>query len=297
MPEDAAKDKEELLRGLSDAERVARRIEADAKTAIQNARLIRDAAPQLRVLFEDMPLSALSSDEWSRQNQNVRGWLGAAKSMPPVSTDVSTFGAMSQAVANTAVSGVMMHYTLQLPPISPPAPAVSAPPQYPVFIQKATEKLAVIVEQFPSLEKVRAEMLRVGLDSKAGHAKSALQLLEDARLSFEIPVAQDGSGANSLVVVRECINACLADLLRRRPRQEDTGGHKEKIESIGSQCGRALLDTVHFSNLGVEAKTLNGQLSGAKQNELSRPDVRLLFRRALLFLTSFLGSIDEMKLR
>jgi len=297
MAEDPAKEKEELLKGLDDAEHEAKRIEADAKNVIQNARLISDAAPQLRILYQNMPVSALFSGEWSRQNLNVQGWLEVAKSMPPVPTDISTFGALSQGATNTAVSGVMLHYTLQLPPPSSPPPSVSSTPLYPVDIQKATERLAAIVEKHPSLENTRAEIQRLGLDSRGGHSKSALQLLEDAQLSLEIPVARDGSGAISLIGIRECINACLADLLRRRPRQEESGGHKEKVESIGGQCGRVSLNAAHFENLGIEAKSLNGQLSGAKQNALSRSDVQLLFHRALLFLAAFLGSIDESKLR
>ncbi|HKI20210.1 MAG TPA: hypothetical protein VKA15_20135, partial [Isosphaeraceae bacterium] len=68
MAEDPAKEKEELLKGLDDAEHEAKRIEADAKNVIQNARLISDAAPQLRILYQNMPVSALFSGEWSRQN-------------------------------------------------------------------------------------------------------------------------------------------------------------------------------------------------------------------------------------
>src|SRR5271166_292729 len=107
MPEGPAKEKEELLKGLDDAEREAKRIEAVAKDTLQNARLVSDTAPQLRILYQEMAIAALPPDEWARQNRNVQSWLDVAKSMPPTFTEVSTFGAMSQAVTNTAMSGVM----------------------------------------------------------------------------------------------------------------------------------------------------------------------------------------------
>jgi hypothetical protein len=291
MPDDPARDKSELLKGLDDAEQEAKRIEAQAKNMMQNARLIVDAAPQLRVLYGDMPVTALPPGEWSRQNLNVKEWLSVAKAMAPSPTDVSSFGAMSLGVANTAASGVMPF----VQPILAQPSAMPAGCSSPV-VQLAAHNLVAVIEKYPSVDEARKEMRRLSLDSRGGSSKTALELLEDAQLSLDMPVASDG-GAGSLIGIRECINACLAELLRRRPRQEDTGGHKEKIVSIGNQCARGTLGSQHFENLGVEAKTLNGLLSGAKQNALSRSAVQLLFRRAVLFLASFLGSIDEAKLR
>jgi hypothetical protein len=135
------------------------------------------------------------------------------------------------------------------------------------------------------------------LDFRSGSQKTPLQLLEDARQTIDIPVGQDGSGVGSLIVIRECINACLAELVRRRPRQEETGNQKDKVISIGEQCHRGTLGKPYFERIGDEAKNLNGQLSGAKQGAITREQVQLLFSKALLFLASFLGSIDEAKLR
>jgi hypothetical protein len=69
------------------------------------------------------------------------------------------------------------------------------------------------------------------------------------------------------------------------------------VVSIGGQCHRGTLDTAYFERLGDEAKNLNGQLSDAKQGAISRDQVKYLFSKALLFLGSFLGSIDDTKLR
>ncbi len=295
MPEEPAKEKEELLKGLDDAEREAKRIEAAAKDALQNARLVSDTAPQLRILYQEMPIAALPPDEWARQNQNVQSWLGVAKSMPPMFTDVSTFGAMSQAVTNTAMTGIMMTFPLRFPPSTPLSG--STPPPYPLVVQQATEKLAAIVEKYPSLHKTRAEIRRLGLDSRGGDSKSALQLLEEARVCLDIPVVEDGGAAGVLLAFRACINACVSELIRRRPLQEEAKTWKAKVASLGRHCGLARLDAAHFDNLGIEAEAMNDRLSAAKDKGLSRPEIQQLFTKGLLFLVSFLTSIDETKLR
>jgi hypothetical protein len=293
MPEDPAKEKEELLKGLDDAELRAKEIAATAKDALQNAQLVSDTAPQLRILYQEMPVGALPPDEWARQNQNVQSWLDVAKSMPPMSTDLSAFGAKSQAATNTAISGLMMTFPLRFPPSTPP-PAPTPPP-YPLAVQQANEKLAAIVEQYPSLHKTRAEIRRLGLDSRGGNSKSALQLLEEARESLDIPVVKDGGAP--LLAFRACINACVSELIRRRPLQEEVKTWKAKVASLGRHCGLARLDAAHFDNLGIEAEAMNDQLSVAKDKGLSRAEIQRRFTKGLLFLLSFLTSIDETKLR
>lgn len=295
MPDKPAREKEELLKGLEVSECEAKRIEAAVKDVLQNARLVRDTAPELRTLYQAMPISALPPDEWARHNQNVKSWLGVAKSMPSPVTDVSTFGAVSQAATNTAISGVMTTFPLGLPVSIPPS--ASTQPAYPVVVQQATEKLVAIVEKYPSLDKARAEIQRLGLDSRGGNSRSAIQLLEEARVSLDIPVVEDGGAAGVLLAFRACINACVSELIRRRPLQEEAKTWKAKVASIGRQCGLAGLNAPHFDNLGIEAEAMNDRLSAAKDKNLSRPEIQRLFAKGLLFLVSFLSSIDEYKLR
>jgi hypothetical protein len=217
--------------------------------------------------------------------------------MPSAFTDVSTFGAMSQAVTNTAMSGVMTTFPLRPPPLTPPSVSTPLPPPYPLVVQQAAEELAAIVERYPSLDKARAEIRRLGLDSRGGDSKSALQLLEEARVSLEIPVAEDGGAAGVLLAFRACINACVSELIRRRPLQEEAKTWKTKMASLGRHCGLARLNAAHFDNLGVEVEAMNDQLSAAKDKGLSRTEIQQLFTKGLLFLVSFLTSIDETKLR
>jgi hypothetical protein len=294
MPEDPAKEKDELLKGLEEAEREAKRIEAAAKDALQNARLVRDTAPQLRILYLETPVSGLPPGEWARQNQSMQSWLGVARSMRPMFLEASTFAAMSQAVTNTAMSGVMITFPLGLPPALP----ASAPlPPYPAVVQQAAERLAAIVEKYPSMDKARVELRRLGLDTREGDSKSALQLLEEARLALDLPVSEDGGAAGVLLGLRGCINACVSELIRRRLVQEEAKTWKAKVASLGRHCGRARLGAAHFDNLGIEAEGMNDRLSAGKEKRLSRPEVQQLFTKGLLFLLSFLSSIDESKLR
>jgi hypothetical protein len=291
---DPNKEKDELLKGLEEAEREAKRIEDTAKDALQNARLVRDTAPQLRILYQEIPVSGLSAQEWARQNQNVQLWLGVAKSMPPTVTEVSTFAALSQAVTNTAMSGVMVPFPLRLPP-SPPAPPTPSP--HPLAVQQATERLAAIVEKYPSMDQARAEIRRLGLDTRGGDSKSPLQLLEESRVALDMPVSSDGGATGVLLGLRGCINACVSELIRRRPVQEEAKTWKAKVASLGRHCGRTGLGTAHFDNLGIEAEAMNDRLSAGKDKGVNRPEVQQLFTQGLLFLVSMLTSIDESKLR
>jgi hypothetical protein len=293
MSEDPAKQKEELLKGLDDAEREAKRIAAAAKETLQNARLMSDACPQLRTLFQEMPISALSSSEWVRQNQNMKSWLEVAKSMPKLSEDVALFRVTTQAATNTSVSGVTVWFALGPSTSTHP----SGSPPYPPVVHQASKRLADIVETYPSLDKTREQIRRLGLDSRGGDSKSALQLLEEARATLDAPVVDDGSASGALLALRECINTCVSELVRRRPHQEQAKTWKAKMVSLGRQCGLANLAVAHFDNLGIEAENTNDQLSEAKSKQLSRPEVRNRFAKGLLFLASFLSSINEAKLR
>ena len=100
-----------------------------------------------------------------------------------------------------------------------------------------------------------------------------------------------------LVTRRACIDSVLAELLRRRPRQELTPKAQDKVESIGNQCGLATLPGAHCTRLTTNVGPLRDQLSGAKQGSSPRERVRELFHSSLLFLKALLDGIDETKLK
>jgi len=89
----------------------------------------------------------------------------------------------------------------------------------------------------------------------------------------------------------------LAELVRRRPLQEDTGNAKDKILSIGRHCGHTSLAASHFEEIGDKAYGLPKELSGGKQTAYTREHLQSLFLRGTLLLNSLLESIDATKIR
>ncbi len=114
---------------------------------------------------------------------------------------------------------------------------------------------------------------------------------------MERPVVGDGGAVSVLISLRESIGAVIAELVRRRPRQEEAKGWSAKVVSVGSQCARPSLSADHFSRLGADADRLMNQLSGAKQAGMDRTQLMWYFNRGLLFLNALVDSIDESKLR
>ena len=117
--------------------------------------------------------------------------------------------------------------------------------------------------------------------------KSALALLKDAQAGFGV------TPAAALIPLRESIEAAISELLRRRPKQGPAPKLKDKIISIGGQCGRSGLVAGHFDILAFNGAVLIDQLSGAKQGDLTLDGVSELFNRGLVFLITLSSSLDE----
>jgi hypothetical protein len=134
-------------------------------------------------------------------------------------------------------------------------------------------------------------MRRLGLDRRGGGNKAALELLRDAQAGFGV------SPAAALIPLRESIETTIGELVRRRPAQDPTPNWKEKISSIGIQCGRPGLGAAYFDAMAFNASVLIKHLSGAKQENLTLDGVSELFNRGLMFLNTLLVSMDEATLR
>jgi hypothetical protein len=140
-------------------------------------------------------------------------------------------------------------------------------------------------------------MRRLGLDTKRGSNRSALELLDAAHTALEQPSCNDGDAVSILITLRESINSMFAGLIARRPTQESAKKDREKVISIGSQCGRNGLAPAHFERLGDDASALLNHLSGSKQADVPRERLIEDFQQGLLFLNAFMSSIDETKLK
>lgn len=286
MSNDPAKQKEDLVRLITGAKRGARELESFGHGLVESARFTQDMAGPLAELVKQVPPDQLPPVEWTRQIESWGAWHETACKLQGMQTIVNSFGAVSQATANTSVTGVMPLFVSE--PNMPPLPA---------HIEAPRTKLFQTLDRYPLTDQATASMRRLGLDSRGGNARPPLDLLQEARGALDRPVVGDGGPVSILVSLRECIDAVITELVRRRPRQETARGWGAKIISVGGQCARPMLGAGHFSRLGVDAESLMNQLSGAKQDGMSRDQLTECFNRGLLFLNALMDSMDESLLR
>jgi hypothetical protein len=296
MSDDQEKKKDELVDLLGKVGPEAKKLESLGKDIVQFARFAGDAAGPLRDFYSQAPASGLPPDQLNLQVESWQSWFAGAREMLKSQTLVNSFGALSQAATNTSVSGVMTVITPPALPLttsgSPPAP-VSIPPA----AQQAKMMLFQTLDRFPLVEKARQSLLRLGLDWRPGSHQTPLVLLDEARGALDMPPAGDGGAVGVLISLRECIDAAIPEIVRRRPHQEEAKGWKGKVASIGRQCARPGLATAHFDRLGIDTDTIMNQLSGAKQAGLHRQQLLEAFSRGVLFLNALLDSIDETRLK
>src|SRR5436309_4662503 len=286
MADDQEKKKDEVVRLLSDVESQAERVEALGQDIARSARLARDVVGPVRDIIRNTPVEALSKEALDRQAETWRAWQSVAGKIEQARTNVGSFTALS--VASTSTSTGMIAMVSSTPLWSPRLPA---------DVDAAKLRLHQTLERFPLAEQAQSFMQRLGLDRRSGGRRAPLELLAEARGALEVPAFKHGWAPSVLIPLRECIEAALAELLRRRLSQEPAGKAQEKLRSIGRQCHRDGLDEAYFERLAVESESLLDDLSGAKQAPLPRERVIELFHRGLLFLNSVMGGIDENRLR
>ena len=153
------------------------------------------------------------------------------------------------------------------------------------------------LERNPQVEKAIASITsRLGLNSRGGGSRTPIDLLLEARGALDRPIVGDGRAVSVLVSLRECIDAAITELVRRRPTQEAVKGWSGKVVSVGSRIAVSFLVS-HFERLGVDGERLMNELSGAKQAAMTRDILMQYFNRGLLFLNALMESIDEARLR
>ena len=157
-------------------------------------------------------------------------------------------------------------------------------------------KLATVIDRFADREKAVELMKHFDLKDARGK-KGAIELFETAWAACNRPVANGSPVITSLIPMRECINKVVAELLRRRPRQQPAPSQAKKVESIGGQLGRDGIASTAIQSLADRWHTLNDELSSAKEADLSREEWRISLQKATLFLIELLESLDPGKLR
>lgn len=163
-------------------------------------------------------------------------------------------------------------------------------------VRVAAQRLSAVIDRQADKDHVLSLIRQYDLShAPAGH-KSPEELFETAWAAFERPVAQGSPASTSLIPMRECINATVAILLRRRPKQEQTK-RSGKILSIGKQTAHSTIPEFVIQSLQGRHDEIVDDLSAAKQRDFSREAWGDLLRRATLFLREFLETLDRSKMR
>src|SRR5262245_49727722 len=250
MSDEQAK-KDELLRLLSGVDPEAARIEAICQRAIEAARLSRDVASPTREIISHLPSGSLSSQQMQTGIEAWEEWHSAARQVQTSLMWADAFQAATSGAVNTTMSG--------------PITWVTASPPPPVPVQHARTQLNHALERAPVVANAKASMLRLGLDHRAGNWRTPLDLLEQASAALAMPIVEGGGGVSVLITLRECIDAVLAELLRRRHTQEPTPKAHDKVNSLGRHFYRPMVSPGHFQRLAADVGPLRDNLSAGKQ--------------------------------
>lgn len=278
--------KDALLRFLSDIEHNAQSLVSKGREIVKHWQFIADSASCHADFVRCAPddsffTSRLWDDQITSLDELCKSAVATITTLNVMPQLVFATNATSLA-ASTAISSVYIPFL----PSSSQGPA-----------RKAYERFEQLLEQANQVEELETEILRLGLTSSRAGNESILSLLHQAVEAFKAPSIQDVSPSAVLIPLREAISLTLADILPRRPHQEKTKGHREKVRSVCNQCGHLGVNATQIEQLANEAHYLNDQLSQAKQGAMTRDRVRELLNKGVLFLRSFFRVLDENKMR
>jgi len=163
-------------------------------------------------------------------------------------------------------------------------------------VRVAAQRLSAVIDRQADKNHVLSLMRQYDLSRAPAGQKSPEELFQTAWAAFERPVLQGSPVSTSLIPMRECINATVATLLCRRPKQEHTK-RSEKILSIGKQIADSTILWSVIKSLQNRHNSIVNDLSAAKQRDFTREDWGNLLRRATLFLRELLETLDRSKMR
>ena len=163
-------------------------------------------------------------------------------------------------------------------------------------VRVAAQRLSAVIDRQADKNHVLSLMRQYDLSRAPAGQKSPEELFQTAWAAFERPVSQGSPASTSLIPMRECINATVATLLRRRPKPEKTK-RREKILSIGKQIADSTISRSVIKSLQNRHNSIVDDLSAAKQRDFTREDWGNLLRLATLFLRELLETLDRSKMR
>lgn len=146
-------------------------------------------------------------------------------------------------------------------------------------------------------KNVEIEFKRLGIEKDSKYGKSALSLLRSAYEALVKPSGINPDENAVLIPARESIHRCLADLLCRRPREEQARKPGDKVRSICNRLAFGHVTEMHIAKLAEKGDKLVDFLSSAKQKNIPSEEIIEKFNQVTAFLFEFTASIDDKKMR
>jgi hypothetical protein len=276
----------DLLAAIGEAKDEATSYMEIGRSMIERGQYVKDIADASETLIRSASLEKLPEDEIDRE---VGAWGSAAHAIRSIVQGVSSqhdIGYVTS-ILTSAASGLIMY--------NGPSPSCSSID--PGAITIPVQRLNDVLEKADWMEQVRRQLVRLHLGSAISGVRSPQALLDEANTAYLRPSSGAPNPAAILIPLREAILALVAELLRRRPKQESTSSQRKKIESICAQCGRSTLDSGQVSHMADEYDRIVNDLSNSKQAQMDRQQIRASLTRGFAFLEGFLGMIDDTKLQ
>ena len=287
MEDESTRKKVELLIALDNVKTKATDLTKMGRELVRSAQQAKDAATFGYEVISRVPSDDfLPPERWECEIGRWRAWTEGAVGVLYVEADVGSLVALTSGTyAGVSLSAQDF---IKMPRLSLADREA---------IENAERQLRHGIDRPTLVEQIRIAMRRLGLDNGPSMLRAPITLLEEALGAVERPVMDEGGPVSVFIALRECINAAITEMIRRRPTQEVARSFEAKILSLGRQCGVRGLPGSHFERLASDGKKLVDDLSAGKQYVASRERLIDLFNDGLLYLKGLLESIDTARLR
>lgn len=147
------------------------------------------------------------------------------------------------------------------------------------------------------MESALWDLKRLKLDVASGPRRSPARVLEEAYAAIRVPPVAGGFPP-ALLALRGAIDDAIAEMVRRRPVQEEAGKGAKRIQAIGAQSAKEAVSPEFFERLEQDYRSLHDRLSGeGKGGVADAVDVVRRFHDGMMFLCALLGALNEARLR
>ena len=279
--------RDRLMSMISAAQEEASQLRSKLGETVEWAQYIEDLAEVMKEWLQIIPTDEnLASKHWTLASW---AWERTRKDISELdnSFDVPSGIALSGSLSTTTASGLMFEPSFMN--------NIAADKQQ--TVDGIYSKYNALAESRDWSNETEQELTRLQFQQSSGKDRNPIELFHEAQAALAKPSTRETSPSAVLIPIREAIQSCLADLLRRRPRQEKTPNIESKILSIMSHMKRDNVSQQDGENFAAQAKSIINDLSGSKNDRMSREQVRALLISAISFLKAFLGSLDADKMR